>query len=191
MNRQRNIDFLPSIPLSFSPLSWAIIFLVSDDTKACISFFPSVIHQQTFSYHTLLFLPSYRLQITVLLLLLSFWPPSLLTWLTGARDNMICKQVTTRDNRYITQVMCFDKASISRQVNIEGVEELGKIRDLTTWNTYKSVFAISYVCVITITNYIKGNINITEKIIIEQVINKFCFCKNDETNGFQFKNRKT
>ncbi|KAK7069198.1 hypothetical protein SK128_022261 [Halocaridina rubra] len=38
---------------------------------------------------------------------------------------MICKQVTTRDNRYITQIMCFDKASISRQVNIEGVEMLG------------------------------------------------------------------
>lgn len=45
---------------------------------------------------------------------------------TEAKDNMICKQVTTRDNRYITQIMCFDKASISRQVNIEGVEELGK-----------------------------------------------------------------
>ncbi|KAK3864028.1 hypothetical protein Pcinc_030253 [Petrolisthes cinctipes] len=43
-----------------------------------------------------------------------------------ARDNMICKQVTTRDNRYITQVMCFDKATISRQVKIEGVAELGK-----------------------------------------------------------------
>ncbi|XP_064117624.1 uncharacterized protein LOC135223045 [Macrobrachium nipponense] len=45
----------------------------------------------------------------------------------NSRDNMICKQVTTRDNRYITQIMCFDKASISRQVNIEGVEMLGSL----------------------------------------------------------------
>lgn len=46
--------------------------------------------------------------------------------LADRKDNMICKQVTTRDNRYITQIMCFDKATISRQVSIEGVEELGK-----------------------------------------------------------------
>ncbi|XP_018027101.1 uncharacterized protein LOC108682449 isoform X5 [Hyalella azteca] len=29
--------------------------------------------------------------------------------------NMICKQVTTRDKRYITQIMCFDKSTIGRR----------------------------------------------------------------------------
>lgn len=47
---------------------------------------------------------------------------------TQKTSNLICKQLTTSDGRFITQILCFDKTSLGRQVDLAEIsdDDVGK-----------------------------------------------------------------